>query len=65
MSSFGDGAVSELCNKAYYFLTSASGLIGEVFEEEGRALTRVYDAVLRLVGGGLWKPSEISGGPNF
>ncbi|MGC8576967.1 MAG: AAA family ATPase [Thermoproteota archaeon] len=61
MVSLDRDVVSEICDKAYYFLISASGLIGEVFEEEERALTRVYDAVIRLVGEGLWKSTEISG----
>jgi hypothetical protein len=53
--------ITEICGKAYYLATSIHGLIGEVFEEEERALTRVYDAILRLVGEGMWKPSEIAG----
>ncbi|MGC9085297.1 MAG: AAA family ATPase [Thermoproteota archaeon] len=61
MVSLDRDVVSEIRDKAYYFLISASGLIGEVFEEEERALTRVYDAVIRLVGEGLWKSTEISG----
>ncbi|MGQ9642117.1 MAG: AAA family ATPase [Candidatus Bathycorpusculaceae bacterium] len=52
---------SELSSKAFTFLASASGLVGEVFEEEERSLTRIYDSILRLTGEGLWKPSEISG----
>ncbi|MEM2961702.1 MAG: AAA family ATPase [Candidatus Bathyarchaeia archaeon] len=59
--SLGDDAASEICDKAYGLLASASGLIGEVFEEEDRSLTRIYDAVLRLIGEGVWKPAEISG----
>lgn len=61
MVSFDKDVVSEICNKAHYFLASAPGLVGEVFEEEERMLTRVYDAVIRMVGGGMWMPSEISG----
>jgi hypothetical protein len=53
--------ITEICGKAYYLATSTHGLVGEVFEEEERALTRVYDATLRLVGEGIWKPSEIAG----
>ncbi|MBO3833040.1 MAG: hypothetical protein FGF51_06590 [Candidatus Brockarchaeota archaeon] len=60
MVSLDHEVVSEVCRKAYNFLVSASGLVGEVFEEEERALTKVYDAVLRLTGEGLWKPAEIS-----
>jgi len=61
MVSLDEDVVSEVCGKAYALLASASGLVGEVFEEEERSLTRVYDAVLRLTGGGMWKPAEISG----
>lgn len=61
MVCFERDMVSEICNKAYGLLASASGLVGEVFEEEERALTRVYDAVLRLTGESIWKPAEISG----
>lgn len=60
MISFKRDAVSEIHDKIGYFLTSASGLIGEVFREEERSLTRVYDAVLKLVGGGFWKPAVIA-----
>jgi len=52
---------SEISNKAYALISSSSGLVGEVFEEEERSLTTVYDAVLRLTGEGIWKPSEIAG----
>ncbi|MEM3078659.1 MAG: hypothetical protein QXR38_04090, partial [Nitrososphaerales archaeon] len=61
MVTFEMDVISEICDKLGVFLASASGLVGEVFEEEERSLTRVYDAVLRLIGGGLWKPMEISG----
>ncbi|MGB9727927.1 MAG: AAA family ATPase [Nitrososphaeria archaeon] len=61
MLSLEDDVVSEICSKAYALISSSSGLVGEVFEEEERSLTAVYDAVLRLTGEGIWKPSEISG----
>ena len=61
MVSLRSDPVLEVCDKAYYFMASASGLVGEVFEEEERALTRVYDAVLRLTGEGVWRPSEMAG----
>ncbi|MBC7092241.1 MAG: ATP-binding protein [Nitrososphaeria archaeon] len=61
MLSIEDDVVSEICSKAYALISSSSGLVGEVFEEEERSLTAVYDAVLRLTGEGIWKPSEISG----
>jgi len=61
MFSIKNSAATELCNKAYFLAATVTGLIGEVFEEEGRSLTRIYDAVLRLVGEGLWKPAEVAG----
>lgn len=39
---------------------AARGLVGEVFEEEERQLTRVYDAVLRLLAEGYWRAAEIA-----
>ncbi len=36
------------------------GLVGEVFEEEERSLTRTYDAVLQMLAEGVWNSSEIS-----
>ncbi len=38
----------------------ASGLVGEVFEEEERSLTRLYESVLRLVASGVWSASELA-----
>ncbi|NHV99108.1 MAG: ATP-binding protein [Thaumarchaeota archaeon] len=61
MVSFEKDVFSEIRNKIQYFVASAPGLVGEVFEEEERMLTRVYDAVIRIVGGGIWMPAEISG----
>ena len=42
-------------------IMASEGLVGEVFEEEDRALTKLYDSVLRLIANGLWKPAEIAG----
>ena len=42
-------------------IMASEGLVGEVFEEEDRALTKLYDSVLRLIANGLWKPAEIEG----
>lgn len=61
MMSLEEDVVSEVCSKSYGLIAFSSGLIGEVFEEEERSLTMVYDAVLRLTGEGIWKPTEISG----
>ncbi|MCX8178147.1 MAG: hypothetical protein N3F10_07665 [Candidatus Bathyarchaeota archaeon] len=59
--TFEADATSRICSKLSHFLASSSGLVGEVFRGRGRSLTRIYDAVLRLVGEGLWKPLEVSG----
>jgi hypothetical protein len=60
MFSIEADAITEIREKAYYLATSTHGLVGEIFEEEERTLTRIYDAILRLVGEGIWKPSEIA-----
>jgi len=39
---------------------AARGLIGEVFEEEERMLTRSYDAILKLLAKRVWSPRELS-----
>ncbi|MEM3216039.1 MAG: hypothetical protein QXS17_03935 [Candidatus Micrarchaeaceae archaeon] len=44
-----------------YLCLAAEGLVGEVFEEEDKALTMLYDSVIRLVAEGIWKPAEIAG----
>jgi len=40
---------------------ASTGLVGEVFVEEERRLTTLYEAVLRLLAEGYWKPAEIAG----
>jgi len=40
---------------------ACSGLVGEVFAEEERKLTTLYEAVQRLLAEGYWRPSEIAG----
>ena len=42
-------------------IMASEGLVGEVFEEEDRALTKLYDSVLRLIANGMWRPAEIAG----
>ncbi len=39
----------ELLNKAYILVPIVNGLIGEVFLEEERRLTKLYEAILRLL----------------
>ncbi len=37
-----------------------SALIGEIFSEEERELSRRYEALLRLIGKGVWKTNELA-----
>lgn len=37
-----------------------SSLLGEIFSEEERELSRKYEAILRLVGSGVWNTKEIA-----
>jgi uncharacterized protein len=37
-----------------------TGLIGEIFTEEERELTRKYEAILNLIGGGIWNTKELT-----
>lgn len=39
---------------------SIPALVGEVFQEEERQLTATYEAILRLIGSGRWRTSEIA-----
>ncbi|MGC9104454.1 MAG: AAA family ATPase [Candidatus Methanodesulfokora sp.] len=50
-----------LADNAEQLVISCSGLVGEVFTEEDRALTSLYETVLRLLAEGIWNPSEIAG----
>jgi len=50
----------EISRLASMLTASASGLIGEVFLEEERQLTRLYDAVLRLLADGYWSSKIIT-----
>ncbi len=49
-----------LAAEAPRLIPSAQGLVGEVFEEEERQLTRLYDAVLRLLAKGYWRAADIA-----
>ena len=49
-----------LSAEAPRLLPAARGLVGEVFEEEERQLTRLYDAVLRLLAEGYWRAADIA-----
>ncbi|MEB3845437.1 MAG: hypothetical protein GSR83_00115, partial [Desulfurococcales archaeon] len=39
---------------------TVKGLVGEVFSEEERKLTRLYEETLKLLGAGYWSPAEIA-----
>jgi len=49
-----------LAENASSLADMAKGLVGEVFQEEERALTRLYDSILHLLGAGVWRASELS-----
>ncbi len=50
-----------LCGSAPQLVMSAQGLVGEVFTEEERTLTALYESAMRLLAEGAWRPSEIAG----
>ena len=49
-----------LAQHARGLVPAARGLVGEVFVEEERQLSRVYDATLRLLAEGYWRASDIA-----
>ncbi len=49
-----------VASNAQLLYTIAQSLIGEVFSEEERKLTRLYDAVLRLLGAGVWDSRSLA-----
>ncbi|MEM2410149.1 MAG: ATP-binding protein [Thermofilaceae archaeon] len=49
-----------LADKAHTLIPSAAGLIGEVFREEERELTRLYDATLRMLAQGYWSAGAVA-----
>lgn len=49
-----------LASMARLLLETARGLIGEVFWEEDRRLTSLYEAVLRLLGAGVWDAARMA-----
>jgi hypothetical protein len=52
-----EDAVAE---SAPLLIASASGLVGEVFREEERKLTQLYDAILRLLALGYWSSAALA-----
>jgi len=55
-----ENIIDTLVENYRFLVSSVSGLIGEIFEEEDRRLTRLYDAVLRLLAKGYWSSSDIA-----
>ena len=49
-----------VASNAHLAYSIASSLVGEVFSEEERRLTRLYDAVLRLLGTGVWDSRSLA-----
>jgi len=49
-----------LAGRAAGLVPAARGLIGEVFSEEDRQLSRVYEAVLQLLAQGYWRAADIA-----
>ena len=54
----------ETINFIYNIVTKSkqiiTGLIGEIFTEEERELTKKYEAILSLVGSGIWNTKELT-----
>ena len=50
----GGSAIDALRHSFRALTASVNGLVGEIFEEEERKLTRLYDATLRLLALGYW-----------
>lgn len=51
---------SELARKAWLLTPLARGLLGEVFRDEERALTRAYEALLTLTAEGKWNATHLA-----
>ncbi|MCD6244220.1 MAG: ATP-binding protein [Candidatus Korarchaeota archaeon] len=50
-----------LVDRSFGLFMSAQGLVGEVFSEEERVLTSLYDSILLLMGEGVWSAREMAG----
>jgi len=56
-----EGEIVDKLKPNYRLLaSSATGLVGEIFEEEERKLTRLYDAVLRFLALGYWSSRDLA-----
>ncbi|MCX8181239.1 MAG: hypothetical protein N3E41_07715 [Thermofilaceae archaeon] len=56
----GKNPFDELVARLPTLIPSAAGLVGEVFREEERELTRLYDATLRVLAQGYWTSGAIA-----
>jgi hypothetical protein len=50
--------VYKLVTKSKFIITS---LLGEIFSEEERELSKKYEAILSLIGSGVWSTKELTG----
>ena len=51
---------TKIAEKAVTLFPAVKGLIGEVFVEEERQLSRVYEATLKLLAEGYWRAGDIA-----
>lgn len=52
--------IDEISKKIWQIVMTSQSLIGEVFTEEERRLTRTYESVMRLIAEGTWDLSELA-----
>ena len=52
--------IEEISRKIWQIVMTSQSLIGEVFTEEERRLTRTYEAIMRLIAEGTWDLSELA-----
>ena len=56
----GEETVKELYNLLNYSKLTIPSLIGEIFIEEERELTKIYEAILRILGSGEWNYKTVA-----
>ena len=59
-SLYNETPLDFIVNRHIELTMTVKGLIGEVFGEEERKLTRLYEETLKLLGAGYWSPGEIA-----
>jgi hypothetical protein len=52
-------SLKELFNISVHFQNAITSLMGEVFQEEERSLTQLYESLLRLIGAGYQKSEDL------